>query len=353
MNKLTISKKIISENSPTYFIADIASNHDGSLKKAKKLIKIAAESGANGAKFQNFYAKTLVSDYGFKNLNTISSHQSEWQESVYKTYENNELPLKWTVELKEECAKNNIDYFTAPYDSKIINYLNKHLSVWKVGSGDITWHENILKLARTKKPLIIATGASTLEEVKKIYKKVIKINNNICIMQCNTNYTGSSNNFKFINLNVLKTYKKIFPKAILGLSDHTKGHETVLGAITLGARIIEKHFTDDNKKIGPDHKFSMNPKTWEHMIKSSRNLENSLGTYEKKIEDNEKETVILQRRAIRLVKNKKINEIIKKKDLCFLRPCPDDALAIYEIRKIIGKKYDRDYKKGDYIRKNK
>ncbi len=351
MNKIKIRKRLISENSPTYFIADIASNHDGSLKRAKKLIKLAAESGADGAKFQNFYARTLISNYGFKNLKNIKSHQSNWKDSVYKIYEKNELPLEWTLELKEECKRNNIDYFTAPYDNKIINYLNKHVQIWKIGSGDITWHENIIRIAKTKKPLIIATGASNLNEVKKIYDKIIKINSNICIMQCNTNYTGSSKNFKFINLNVLKTYKRKFPKAILGLSDHTKGHETVLGAISLGARIIEKHFTDDNKRIGPDHEFSMNPKTWEQMIKFSRNLENSLGTSIKKVEANERETVVLQRRAIRLNKDIKKNEIIQKKDLSVLRPCPKDALPIYEIDKIIGKKSKRNFKTGEYIKK--
>ena len=97
-------------------------------------------------------------------------------------------------------------------------------------------------------------------------------------MQCNTNYTADKKNFNYINLNVLKTYKKLFPNVILGLSDHTHGHETVLGSIALGARVIEKHFTDNNNKLGPDHKFSMNPRTWKEMIEASRNLENSMGS---------------------------------------------------------------------------
>ena len=102
-------------------------------------------------------------------------------------------------------------------------------------------------------------------------------------MQCNTNYTAKDENFKFINLNVLKKYKKKFPNLILGLSDHTHGHETVLGAVALGARVIEKHFTDNNNRIGPDHAFSMNPSTWEEMVKRTRNLEKSLGDGIKKL----------------------------------------------------------------------
>ena len=125
---------------------------------------------------------------------------------------------------------------------------------------------------------------------------IMSNNSNIALMQCNTNYTGNIDNFNYINLNVLKQFKKIYPKLILGLSDHTPYHSTVLGAISLGARIIEKHFTDDNSRVGPDHSFSMNPVAWKEMIERSRELENALGDGFKKIEDNEKETTIIQRR---------------------------------------------------------
>ena len=122
-------------------------------------------------------------------------------------------------------------------------------------------------------------------------------------MQCNTNYTGSLENFKYININVLKDYKKQFKDTILGLSDHTPGHETVLGAIALGAKSVEKHFTDDNNRVGPDHDFAMNPDTWKEMVLRARELELSLGNAVKKVEKNETETVIIQRRSIRLNKD--------------------------------------------------
>ena len=101
-------------------------------------------------------------------------------------------------------------------------------------------------------------------------------------MQCNTNYTGSLDNFNYINLNVLKKYKKLFPNAIIGLSDHTPGHETVLGAIALGIKVVEKHFTDDISRNGPDHPFSMDPKTWKEMVVASRKLESAMGDGKKK-----------------------------------------------------------------------
>ena len=138
-------------------------------------------------------------------------------------------------------------------------------------------------VAKKNKPCILATGASTLKEVKSAIKIILKINKKICLMQCNTNYTGNQSNLNYINLNVLKTYKKTFPKIILGLSDHTAGHATVLGAVTLGAKIIEKHYTLDRNQEGPDHKFAMDPKSWQEMVYRSRELELSLGTDEKKI----------------------------------------------------------------------
>ena len=106
------------------------------------------------------------------------------------------------------------------------------------------------------------------------------------MLQCNTNYTGNNENFKYINLNVLKTFRKSFPNIILGLSDHTPGHSTVLGAVALGAKIIEKHFTDNNNLDGPDHSFSMDPKTWKSMVVATRNLEKSMCDGIKKVEKN-------------------------------------------------------------------
>ncbi len=349
--KIKIGNKIISEKKPTYFVADIASNHDGSLNKAKELIHMAAESGADAAKFQNFYASTLVSDYGFKNLKKTFSHQNKWKKSVYDTYKENEVSLRWTEDLAKTCKRFKIEYFTASYDMTINSYINKFVNAWKIGSGDITWHEHILKISKTKKPILIASGASNFYEVKKIIKKVQKNNKKIILMQCNTNYTNQFKNFNFINLNVLKLYKKKFPGIILGLSDHTKGHETVLGAISLGARVIEKHFTDSNLRNGPDHKFSMNPKNWRAMVNSARILELALGTENKKIEKNEKDTVILQRRSIRVKRDLKKNQILKKKDCEYLRPCPNDALPVYEIDKILNKKLKFDIKKNQYIKK--
>ncbi len=345
-----INQNMIGESCPTYFIADIAANHDGDLNRAKDLIFLAASSGANAAKFQHFKADTIVSDIGFKNLGKKYSHQSTWNNTVFETYEKASVSMDWTMSLKKTCEEANIDFFTSPYSIEIVDQIDKFIPAYKIGSGDITWHEIVEHIAKKNKPYIIATGAANLDEVCMIVDKCLSINKKIGLLQCNTNYTASIENFKYINLKVLETYKKLFPNVVLGLSDHTPGHSTVLGAISLGARIIEKHFTDSNERIGPDHKFSMNPESWKEMIHRARELELSIGNGIKVVEENEKDTVILQRRALRAARNIAEGEVISRSDLIPLRPCPADGIPPHEIQSIIGKRVKRTIQKGLHIK---
>jgi N-acetylneuraminate synthase len=345
--KIVINKNIISNNSPTYFIADIAANHDGNLTRAKKLIYLAKEAGANAAKFQHFKAESIVSDYGFKNLGSKKSHQSSWKKSVFKTYSEASLNLDWTFELAETCRKLQIDFFTSPYSLEIVDYVNKFVSAYKIGSGDLNWSQIIDYVSKKKKPVFIATGASSIDEIDKAIKVCLKNNNQIILMQCNTNYTAKIENFKYINLNVLNFFKKKYPGVIIGLSDHTFGHVTTLGAIALGAKVIEKHFTDNNHGSGPDHKFSMTPIAWKKMVADTRLLERALGKEYKKVENNEKETIILQRRSLRASSNLKIGQILKIHNVDILRPAPIGSLPPDYINKILNKKLRKNKKKGE------
>ena len=347
---MKIKNKKIGENYPTFFIADIAANHDGDLNKAIELIHLSAENGADAAKFQHFKAETIVSDIGFKKLKKKKSHQSTWKKSVYEVYKDASINLKWTERLKKECEKCGIIFFTSPYDLGLVDYVDKYVPAYKIGSGDITYLEIIKKISNKKKPVILASGASNLKDVDRAVYEILKRNKSLCLMQCNTNYTAEKNNLNHINLNVLKTFKKRYPKVILGLSDHTAGHSTVLGAIALGARMIEKHFTDKNDKEGPDHKFSMNPKSWREMIIRSRELEKSLGSVNKIIEKNELETVILQRRAIRSKTKLQKGLKLRSSDLISLRPCPPNSILPYELKKVVGKKLKRSIEEGDLIK---
>ena len=347
---LEIQGKKIGLEYPTYFIADIAANHDGDLGRAKELIYLAAEAGADAAKFQHFRAETIVSDAGFKSLKGHQSHQDGWIKPVFEVYKDASVSLDWTPVLKETCDKAGIAFFTSPYALDIVDHIDPYVPAYKVGSGDITWIELIEYIALKQKPYIMATGASTIDDVLRAVSAGLAINPSLCLMQCNTNYTASLENFNFIQLNVLRVYREMFPGMVLGLSDHTLGHVTVLGAVALGARMIEKHFTDDVKRIGPDHVFSMNQKSWRDMVDRTHELENALGVGIKQVEDNEKETVILQRRAIRTIMSLEAGSILTRDHLTVLRPCPSDGFPPYEMNKLIGKRITRNIGVGEHLR---
>ena len=349
-SSIMINGRRIDINSPSYFVADIAANHNGDLSTAKELIWLAKEAGADAVKFQHFLADKIVSDYGFKKLGAQAGHQAAWRKSVYETYKDAEFNRDWNETLALEAKKANIDYFTSPYDIDAIKSIDKYVPAYKIGSGDITWLEFIEYVAKIGKPMMIATGASDMWEVEQAVNSIVKYNPNIVLMQCNTNYTGNLENLRYVNLNVIKTYAVRYPNMVLGISDHTPGHATVLGAIALGARVIEKHFTADNNQEGPDHAFSMNPRTWKEMVERSRELESALGSGIKKVEANEKTTVVLQRRAIRLKRKVSKGEVLTTELLEELRPAPSDAVPPYQKVQIIGKSFKYDKEKGDYIK---
>jgi sialic acid synthase SpsE len=336
--EIQIGDHIIGYNHPTYFIADIAANHDGDLERARMLIRLVKEAGANAAKFQNFRAPKIVSDYGFKSIDGQVSHQAAWEKSVFDVYQDASIPFEWTPILKEECDRSGIDYFSSPYDFEAIDMLDPYVPAYKVGSGEIDWIETLERMAEFGKPVLLATGASTIGDVQRAVHAIMAINPQLILMQCNTNYTASPDNFNHINLRVLNTYHSMFPNVILGLSDHTNGHATVLGAVSLGARVIEKHFTDDNSRVGPDHKFAMNPSTWEEMVKCTRELERALGSGNKAICDNEKETAIVQRRCLRAAADIQEGEIFTREMIDVLRPAMPGAIMPHEIDSVIGTK---------------
>ncbi len=347
--ELTIEAKRIGEGHPTYFIADIAANHDGDLVRAKELIYLAKEAGADAAKFQHFKAETIVSDHGFKSLGGQHSHQSKWKKSVFDVYKDASVSTDWTQTLKETCDKVGITFFTSPYDFDLVDHIDPYVPAYKIGSGDITWIDMVKHIASKGKPYILATGASTMDDVYRAVSAGLELNPQLALLQCNTNYTGSLENMRYVQLNVLKSYRVMFPKMILGLSDHTPGHATVLGAVAIGARVIEKHFTDNTARVGPDHTFSMDPRSWEDMVDRTRELEAALGCGIKKVEGNELQTIVLQRRAVRAMGDLPQGHIINAQDLSVLRPCPPGAVLPYEAGNLIGKKLRHAKKAGEHF----
>lgn len=381
-----IGNNTVGIDKPVYFIADIASNHNGDLLHAKELIHACAESKVNAVKMQNFNAETIVSDYGFKNLSDIKTHQSNWETSVFNSYKAASIPFEWTLELKELADKLGLDYFTSPYSIEISKAVEPYISAFKLGSGDITWHEQIKEMSSYDKPLLIATGASLLEEVKMAMEVALQNTKEIILMQCNTNYTANKNEdisltkerFSNINLKVLETFSKLWPEIPLGLSDHTHGDLTVLGAVGLyNCTAVEKHFTLDNSKIGQDHSFSMMPNEWLSMVNNTELLKKEIkkgdsfekrynkiksiaadgefldliiGDGKKYLSENERNTVIVQRRSIRTNKSLSKGTVLTENDLTVLRPSPKGSLPPYKMEELINKQINRDIEEGDNVR---
>jgi len=333
-----IGDRLLGSDQPTYFIADIAANHDGDLQRAKHLMTLAKEAGADGAKFQHFRAEHIVSDYGFKALGSQQSHQASWEKSVFEVYQDASLPWEWTPELAKHAQDIGIEFMSAPYDLEAVDHLDPFVNAFKVGSGDVNWIEELEYIAGKGKPVLLATGAASLEDVERAMSVLTAAHIPIVLMQCNTNYEGSIENVKHVNLRVLSQYQQLFPNVTLGLSDHTPDHVTVLGAVALGARAIEKHFTDDTSRVGPDHGFSMDPVTWKKMVDDTRILEAALGTGSKTVEDNEQQTIVLQRRCVRAARDLEAGTTLTREDLVVLRPAPIEAFPAHDVEQLVGKR---------------
>lgn len=349
--RIRLGNTWVGQDCRPYFIADIAANHDGDINRAFRLIELAKESGADAAKFQNFKAEKIVSDIGFKSLNGQLSHQKSWSKSVFEVYQDASLPDDWTPRLKEKCDEVGIEYMTSPYDFASVDWADRYVSCFKIGSGDITWPQMLKHIASKKKPVLLATGAATMDEVQHAVTVITRETQDLVLMQCNTNYTAERENFRYINLNVLRTYAERFPNAVLGLSDHTLGYTTVLGAIALGARVIEKHFTDDNDRIGPDHKFSTTPAVWRQMVDASNDLFLALGDGVKRIEANEEQTAIVQKRGLYLTCDIHQGTPITQEMLEPLRPRSDAGFEPYQADQVVGRCAVRDLHAGQMLKK--
>ncbi|MDP9176293.1 MAG: N-acetylneuraminate synthase family protein [Gemmatimonadota bacterium] len=349
MPTLEIGGCVVGEGNPTYFIADIAANHDGDPERAVALIHLAASGGADAAKFQHFRAEQIVSRRGFE-AGPKLSHQSKWQRSVFEVYQKASVPWEWTERLKSACDEAGIHFFSSPYDLEAVDMLDPYVPAYKIGSGDITWPAILEHIARKNKPVLLATGASDLRDVERAVGTILAINPQLLLMQCNTNYTGSAENLAFANLRVLQKFASMYPDLVLGLSDHTPGHVTVLGAVTLGARAIEKHFTDDRSREGPDHPFSMDPAGWREMVDRTRDLERALGDGIKRVEANEQETVVIQRRCLRATRDLAAGTVLEEGHLEALRPAPSDAIMPFHLREAVGRTLGSGKSEGEYLK---
>jgi pseudaminic acid synthase len=312
---ISIGQKNLKKYHSIYIVAEIGSNHDNDLGRAKNLIQLAKECGADAAKFQSFTPQDLISKKGFDRK---SSFQSKWKRSVWDTYVSAEMPRHWHYELADFSKSQGLDFFTSPWDEEALDLLVKiDAPVIKIGSGDIDNYDLIFKAGATGKPIILGTGASDLAEVETAVNTIRSAgNNNIVLMHCVVNYPSDINQS---NIRVLPAMETAFDLSV-GYSDHSPGDLVAVCSVSLGAVVIEKHFTDDKAREGPDHPHSMNPREFAEMASKIRALTKALGNGVKSIVSDEQETKVLQRRSIFAIKQIKKDEKITKDNIRLLRP---------------------------------
>ena len=343
MKRIKIGEQWIGEREPTYIIAEIGSNFDGNTERAKMLIDLVKDCGADAVKFQCFTANKIVSKEGFEGLKM--GFQTKWEKPVYEVYKSAEFPREWHDELFHYANKKGLHFLSTPYDKEAVDILDElGVPAFKIGSGDITWHEMLKYIAKKGKPIILSTGASTVAEIDEALKAIrSEGNNDIILLQCVTNYPS---HFESANIRAMKAMGKLFD-VLVGYSDHTPGTVVPLGAVSLGACVIEKHFTDDKTRKGPDHPFAMDIKDFKEMVDSIRILERALGSPVKELYEEEKETIILQRRCLRAAKDIPKGSRVTEDMIEVLRPLAKDALEPKYKEIVIGRDAKEDMKKGE------
>lgn len=342
--EIKIGDKTIGLNHPTYFIAEIGANFDGSIEKAKRLIDAAKEAGADCAKFQTFDTPRIVSEGGFSKMQLHGVHGS-WGRTVSEVFKDAEFPVAWHKELADYCASIGIDFSTSPYYKEAVDLcVDLNVPFIKIGSGEITWLEQLDYIALKGIPVMLATGDATMAEIDEAVRTIQHAGNkDLVLMQCITNYPSKLDS---ANVNVLKTYQSAFD-VLTGYSDHAPGHVVALASTVIGGRVIEKHFTLNKKDKGPDHPHSMEPHEFKFMVDSIREVERAMGGTVKEVVAEEGETVFVQRRGLYAAKGLKKGQTLAEEDISVLRP----ALGIQPKYKsiVVGKTVNKDIPAGDPI----
>ena len=326
-------------------IAEIGPNHNGNINLAKKLILKAKICGADYVKFQTFITEDVITRNAKKaKYQSVGRNKKETQFKMLK-----KLQLKFDdFRILHKYSKSiGIKFISTAFDITSLKFINSLKPEYlKIPSGEITNLPLIKEITKYKKKVILSTGMSSMKEVDRTFKYLLKngvSRKKIIILHCNTEYPTP---FHDVNLNVLKKFKTIF-KTEVGYSDHTMGIEVPIAAVAMGAKVIEKHFTLNRNMSGPDHKASLEPKEFEEMVNSIRNIEKALGGFVKKPTKSEKKNIKIARKSI--VAAKKINkgEKFTIKNLCIKRP--GDGMSPIYWYKILGKISKKNYLKDDLI----
>jgi N,N'-diacetyllegionaminate synthase len=329
----------------TIIIAEAGVNHNGSVEIAKKMIDAAVEAGVDYIKFQTFKTHKLASKSAKKaDYQVNNTHNSDSQQEMLKKLE---LSEENHFELINYCKSKNIAFVSTAFDFDSIVFLSDFdMDFFKIPSGEITNYPYLKKIAQYKRPVILSTGMSTMDDIENAM--VILLNNglnknDITILQCNTEYPAP---FEDVNLRAMQTIAERFDVKV-GYSDHTQGIEAPIAAVALGATVIEKHFTMSRDMEGPDHKASLEPDELKAMVVAIRNVEKALGNGEKQVTDSERKNMTIARKSIVAAKYIKKGAIFAEDNITVKRP--GNGISPMRWEEVLGKTAKKDFYEDELI----
>lgn len=326
-------------------IAEAGVNHNGSYDMAKQMIFAAKEAGADYIKFQTAIPELVISQFAEKAKYQVVNTGSD--ESQLEMCKKIHLPLSDYRRLNALCCEVGIKFLSTPFDLVSIDTLTElQMDYMKIPSGEITNLPYLRKIARLHIPVIMSTGMCRIGEIEDALY-ILTSNGlskeQITLLHCNTEYPTP---FADVNLRAMRTLADYFGVEV-GYSDHTKGIEVPIAAVALGAKMIEKHFTLDRTLPGPDHLASLEPDELKSMVDAIRNIEQALGSSEKKVSESEQKNLTIARKSIVAASDINVGDIFTEENLAVKRPGNGISPMLWD--EVIGKRAIRDFKEDELI----
>lgn len=328
---LKVDNFVISRDGVDCFIvAEIGHNHQGSLEKAKELFRRAKECGVNAVKMQKRDNQSL---YTREIYNMPYNHENSFGPTYGAHREALEFGYDEYVELKRYAGEIGLAMFATAFDFASADFLAQlDMPAYKIASGDLKNTPLLKYVAQIGKPMFVSTGGGNAEDVERAYDTIMPVNSRLCLLQCTASYPVEAEE---MNLRVISTYRKRFPGAVIGLSDHQNGISMAVVAYALGARVIEKHFTLNRAWKGTDHAFSLEPAGMRKLVRDLRRAQVALGDGVKRVHPSEEKPLFKMAKKLVAARNLPLGHILTRQDIAI--KSPNDGLAPYEIEGVIGK----------------
>jgi len=341
MNSFTINKTQLGNDRPCYIIAEMSANHCGNFDKAIEIIHAAKECGADAVKLQTYRADTITLDCDNDDFRLPSGNAWESHNTLFSLYEKAYTPWEWHEALIAEGTKIGIDVFSSPFDISAVEYLeNLNMPAYKIASPEITDIALIKSVARTGKPVILSTGLATYKDIELAVKTLIDNGcSDYALLKCTTAYPAPPED---INLRTIPDLAEKF-NCLSGISDHSLGLGIAISAVTLGAKVIEKHFVLDKNEESVDSFFSLDPAEFKMMVTEVRTVEKALGKISYDLSPASKKN-LLAKRSLYISKNVKKGDIITAENIQSVRPSYGLAPKYYE--QVLGGRFTADFNKG-------